>query len=65
MVLAWVTVGHGFSLSGKRSQALKARVNPVPADTTMAFPVVFLEAQASSSPKTPREHLALSSVSDK
>ena len=65
MVLVLLTLGHSFSLSGKWPQALKARVNPVPPDTSMAFSVFFLEAQASSSPKTPREHLALSSVSEK
>lgn len=51
--------------SGKWPQALKARVNPLPPDTIMAFLIVFLEAWASSSPKTARKHPALSTVSDK
>lgn len=50
---------------GKWPQALKARVNPLPPDTIMAFLIVFLEAWASSSPKTVRKHPALSTVSGK
>lgn len=63
VVLALVGLGQGFFLSGKWPQVLKARVNPGPPETIIAFPVVFLVASSSS--KTAREQLALSTVSDK
>ena len=44
-------IGQDFSLLGKWPEVLKARVNPLPPDTTMGFPVVFLEAWALSNSK--------------